>query len=198
MQNNKIRCSEHPDACLISDWRAGDIICSECGLVILDRVIDVTAEWRTFSNDDNKSGDRSRVGQIENKNAEIVFEKRANSTFLDYIDRLNLDKSIKNSAFLIFEKIVDAGLNKGRSIELIVAVCIYIACKEMNVPRTFKELESSGKTSALRIQKCYSAITAVLKVKDNLKFSLPITNSNQHIVRLCAKLNLKIGVEKLA
>ena len=89
-------------------------------------------------------------------------------------------------------------MNKGRSIELIVAVCIYIACKEMNVPCTFKELESSGKTSALRIQKCYSAITAVLKVKDNLKFSLPITNSNQHIVRLCAKLNLKIGVEKLA
>ena len=29
MQNNKIRCSEHPDAYLISDWRAGDIICSE-------------------------------------------------------------------------------------------------------------------------------------------------------------------------
>lgn len=41
------------------------MICSECGLVVGDRVIDVGSEWRTFSND--KGGeDRSRVGGPEN------------------------------------------------------------------------------------------------------------------------------------
>ena len=29
----------------------GDMICSMCGLVVGDRVIDVGSEWRTFSND---------------------------------------------------------------------------------------------------------------------------------------------------
>lgn len=58
-------CYAHPDSPLIEDYRAGDMICSECGLVVGDRVIDVGSEWRTFSNE--KSGvDPSRVGGPEN------------------------------------------------------------------------------------------------------------------------------------
>lgn len=63
--SNKVVCYAHPDAHLIEDYRAGDMICSECGLVVGDRVIDVGSEWRTFSNE--KSGvDPSRVGGPEN------------------------------------------------------------------------------------------------------------------------------------
>ena len=62
---NRICCRAHPDAHLIEDSHAGDQICSECGLVVGDRVIDVSAEWRTFSNEKN-SIDPSRVGGPEN------------------------------------------------------------------------------------------------------------------------------------
>lgn len=63
--SNRVCCYAHPDAPLIEDYRAGDMICSECGLVVGDRVIDVGSEWRTFSNE--KSGvDPSRVGGPEN------------------------------------------------------------------------------------------------------------------------------------
>ncbi|RWS20806.1 transcription initiation factor IIB-like isoform X2 [Leptotrombidium deliense] len=41
------------------------MICSECGLVVGDRVIDVGCEWRNFS-DDNRNYDPSRVGAAEN------------------------------------------------------------------------------------------------------------------------------------
>uniref|UniRef100_A0A6A7FUW9 Transcription initiation factor IIB n=2 Tax=Hirondellea gigas TaxID=1518452 RepID=A0A6A7FUW9_9CRUS len=58
-------CPSHPDADLIEDHRAGDQICSECGLVVGDRVIDVGSEWRTFSNEKANS-DPSRVGSAEN------------------------------------------------------------------------------------------------------------------------------------
>lgn len=61
----KIGCREHPDATLIEDYRAGDMICSECGLVVGDRVIDVGSEWRTFSNE-KANADPSRVGAAEN------------------------------------------------------------------------------------------------------------------------------------
>ena len=64
--SSKVQCRSHPDANLIEDHRAGDMICSECGLVVGDRVIDVGSEWRTFSSD--KGGeDRSRVGGPENR-----------------------------------------------------------------------------------------------------------------------------------
>ena len=63
--SNRVVCPSHPEANLIEDYRAGDMICSMCGLVVGDRVIDVGSEWRTFSND--KGGeDRSRVGGPEN------------------------------------------------------------------------------------------------------------------------------------
>ncbi len=64
----RVVCPSHPDANLIEDYRAGDMICSECGLVVGDRVIDVGSEWRTFSDKGDKGGseDRSRVGGPEN------------------------------------------------------------------------------------------------------------------------------------
>ena len=61
-----IHCPEHPNGILIEDYRAGDMICRECGLVVGDRVIDVTSEWRTFANDSDAK-DRSRVGDVQNK-----------------------------------------------------------------------------------------------------------------------------------
>ena len=69
--SKQIFCESHPDAYLINDCAAGDVICSECGLVLLERAIDIGTEWRTFSNDDNPSGDKSRVGPIENKSRGI-------------------------------------------------------------------------------------------------------------------------------
>ena len=80
-------CVAHPEAPLIEDCRAGDQICSACGLVVGDRsvvfhltafiipsqstsfdcsVIDVGSEWRTFSNE-KANVDPSRVGAAENK-----------------------------------------------------------------------------------------------------------------------------------
>jgi transcription initiation factor TFIIB len=58
-------CPSHPDAPLMEDHHAGDMICTECGLVVGDRVVDVGSEWRTFTND-RGSEDRSRVGGPEN------------------------------------------------------------------------------------------------------------------------------------
>uniref|UniRef100_A0AC35FHV9 Transcription initiation factor IIB n=1 Tax=Panagrolaimus sp. PS1159 TaxID=55785 RepID=A0AC35FHV9_9BILA len=62
---SSLTCPRHPDAHLVEDHRAGDIICPECGVVVGDRLVDVGTEWRSFSNE--RSGtDPSRVGAPEN------------------------------------------------------------------------------------------------------------------------------------
>ena len=62
----QVVCPHHPDANLIEDYHAGDMICPECGLVVGDRVIDVGSEWRTFSNENGgDQKDQSRVGASE-------------------------------------------------------------------------------------------------------------------------------------
>lgn len=46
---------------IVFDHMAGDIICSECGLVLESHSIDETSEWRTFA-DESKDKDPNRVG----------------------------------------------------------------------------------------------------------------------------------------
>ncbi|KXJ96694.1 hypothetical protein Micbo1qcDRAFT_142448 [Microdochium bolleyi] len=47
---------------LAEEESAGDLVCTDCGLVLQNHLIDERAEWRAFSNDDSNTGDPSRVG----------------------------------------------------------------------------------------------------------------------------------------
>lgn len=58
-------CQEDPPQ-LWEDHASGDIICANCGLVLAQRTIDMSSEWRTFSNDDQGNDDPSRVGDGPN------------------------------------------------------------------------------------------------------------------------------------
>lgn len=67
------------------------MVCSLCGLVVADRVIDVGSEWRTFSNDANAK-DMSRVGAAENP----LFNGSDLSTMISgpsYSDARHLDEN---------------------------------------------------------------------------------------------------------
>ncbi|XP_022644745.1 transcription initiation factor IIB-like isoform X3 [Varroa destructor] len=61
----RVFCPDHPGANLIEDYRAGDMICPQCGLVVGDRIVDVGTEWRVFQNE-KSSNDPTRVGAAEN------------------------------------------------------------------------------------------------------------------------------------
>jgi transcription initiation factor TFIIB len=58
-------CREDPPD-LVEDHASGDMICGSCGLVLQQRTIDQSSEWRTFSNDDQGNDDPSRVGDGPN------------------------------------------------------------------------------------------------------------------------------------
>ncbi|KAK0529409.1 transcription initiation factor IIB [Tilletia horrida] len=45
-------------------FATGDLVCTDCGMVVGDRIVDTRSEWRTFSNEDGD--DPSRVGQASN------------------------------------------------------------------------------------------------------------------------------------
>ena len=58
-------CREDPPD-LYEDHQSGDLVCANCGLVLQQRSIDTSSEWRTFSNDDQGNDDPSRVGDGPN------------------------------------------------------------------------------------------------------------------------------------
>lgn len=63
---NKVGCPDHPNQELIDDYHNGTMVCSACGLVVVDQIIDEGAEWRSFA-DDTDQIERSRVGGAENR-----------------------------------------------------------------------------------------------------------------------------------
>ena len=54
-----IFCSACKDGRSVTDPESGELICSECGIVFLDKTQETGAEWRTF---DSEVNDRIRVG----------------------------------------------------------------------------------------------------------------------------------------
>ena len=59
---NRVACHSHPDAYLFEDDRAGDLICSMCGLVVDERVIDVGLDksyWRKVMDGDESEDEEN-------------------------------------------------------------------------------------------------------------------------------------------
>jgi len=217
-----VRCQYHPDAHLAEDYRAGDMICTECGLVVGDRVIDVGSEWRTFSNDSG-SKDRSRVGDVENRflsnsgsdlstmiaaptnGAETAFSNlshhrrhmnaadRALSAAYREIgamaDRMNFPGSLVDRAKVNFKEAYESRQLKGRSNDAIAAACLYIACRQEGVPRTFKEICAVCTVPKKEIGRCFKLIIKTLEKSVN------VITSEDFMKRFCNSLRLNRQVE---
>ncbi|CAG0890528.1 unnamed protein product [Darwinula stevensoni] len=219
---NRICCSEHPDAALIEDYRAGDQICSACGKVIGDRVIDVGTEWRTFG-DEKGDVDPSRVGGPENhllNGADLStmigpgpsrssdfnpkYHNRKTLSGSDralinsfreignMADRLNLPRTIVDRANLLFKQVHDGKNLKGRSNDAIASACLYIACRQEGVPRTFKEICAVSSVSKKEIGRCFKLILAALET------NVDLITTGDFMPRFCKNLRLDVMVQRAA
>ena len=59
-KNQKIRCPECGEVELIKDYERAELICTNCGLVIKEKMMDFGPEWRIFDKEQTK--ERVRVG----------------------------------------------------------------------------------------------------------------------------------------
>uniref|UniRef100_M4B8P0 General transcription factor TFIIB n=1 Tax=Hyaloperonospora arabidopsidis (strain Emoy2) TaxID=559515 RepID=M4B8P0_HYAAE len=67
-------CRECGSADVVTDFSAGDVVCRGCGMILGERIVDDSPEWRTFANDD-RGGDsaaKSRVGDVADARLDSV------------------------------------------------------------------------------------------------------------------------------
>ena len=219
----KVECPIHPNTPLVEDYRAGDMICPECGLVVGDRVVDVGSEWRTFSNEKSTS-DPSRVGASENpllsgadlstlisrSNHENAYDESGNPRYQNrrhmsssdrtlvnafreinnMADRINLPRTIVDRANVLFKQVHDGKSLKGRSNDAIASACLYIACRQEGVPRTFKEICAVSKVMKREIGRCFKLILKALET------NVDLITSGDFMSRFCANLGLSSAVQR--
>ena len=77
-------------------------------------------------------------------------------------DAIGLPKVVSDIAKQLYKKIEDSKQLKGKSIQSIIAACIFIACRKALVPRTFKEICALTKVPKNEIGRVYKTIEKLL------------------------------------
>ena len=120
-----------------------------------------------------------RWNKISNNNRSYHRNlKNAFAVLIRIKDKLSLSETIIEKSAYYYRKILDQNLIKGRSIRGFVVACVYVSCREMNVPRTIEEIAEISNTDKIFAGKCYRLLVRKLKVR------LPSIDSTSHLARI--------------
>ncbi len=78
---------------------------------------------------------------------------------------LNLPSVVREEASRVYNFVLQRGLVRGRSMESVIAACIYAACRSYNIPRTLDEIAGASDVERKEIGRTYRFIVRKLKIK---------------------------------
>jgi transcription initiation factor TFIIB len=209
------KCRECKSTNTMEDHHSGDIVCTDCGLVI-GKVIDQGEEWRSFADDDGP--DKSRVasrndllseaamstsiarqqkdgpggGYSTMSNLQGVASAQDRHLMEQFRrlrrmgDRIKIPRLICERAEEIYKKLYLTKKLSGRKIEGVLAASMFIACRQLGEPRTFKEIGATMECPNKELNKCYKMALPVLGIS-----AVPQGKPADHITRYCARLEIK-------
>jgi transcription initiation factor TFIIB len=112
----------------------------------------------------------------------------------DMADRLGLVATIRDHAKETFKKLDDAkGCPRGRNRDAVYAACLYIACRNLGMPRTYKELASvtaEGAAARKDIGKMTLHIKKMLGEEDGQVMDIGVVRASDYLRRFCSRLGL--------
>jgi transcription initiation factor TFIIB len=97
---------------------------------------------------------------------------------------LNLPPVVRDEASRIYNFVLQRGLVRGRSMESVIAACIYSACRSYNIPRTLDEISNASDVERKEIGRTYRFIVRKIGLK-----SAP-SSPKDYISRFSAVLHL--------
>lgn len=71
---------------------------------------------------------------------------------------LNLPNVVRDEASRIYNYVLQRGLVRGRSMESVIASCLYAACRSYNIPRTLDEMATASDVERKEIGRTYRFI----------------------------------------
>jgi transcription initiation factor TFIIB len=204
---------------VISLNQIGEIVCSDCGLVIKERSVDLShSDKRAYTSQEKSQRehtgapisillpdiglttviDRKNIKDPDLKravkwNTRITWEKRniliATTELKRICSNLNLPNHIKLEAIKLYKEAFKKKLLRGRSINSMVAASIYLAIRLKRIPRTLQEILDESSENEKDIRRCYRVLIRELNIKS------PNTEPSALIPTNIATLNLGPDIE---
>jgi transcription initiation factor TFIIB len=218
---------------LVTDSGSGEVVCSTCGLVIEDLMLEQKPEWRAFTPEETRA--KARTGPLTSLKQ---FDKGLSTTFQPYkdtyghslplrerlkmmrlrkwnirarvhssaernlsqamnelthlSDKLHIPADVEENAALIYRKVLDKGLIRGRSIKSFAAAALYAACRLTRTPRSLKEVAEASTRSRKDISKCYRLLQRELEV------NMPVPDPASYVSKIASHVGLSQKTQNTA
>lgn len=195
------KCPECGSTHLIYDSARSELVCSNCGLLVEEKMVDTSHELRAFDKTEKRSrggapmsmqkfdkGLTTNVGEISdiykldsaNQTRKYLRLKKWQERVSTSIERnlrlamaelrrvasyLELPTVVKEEAARVYNFVLQRGYVRGRSMESVIASCIYAACRSYNIPRTLDEISIASEVERKEIGRTYRFIIRRIGIK---------------------------------
>lgn len=213
-------CPECGSRDILEDWREGNAVCRSCGLVVSERLMDFSSEWRTFADDEGR-GDPSRVSGpanplFDNPNHTGIGEG-ASGRYSSLAQTARRTVSSKDRAMVRVSGEIDTFLSKMNTTSTTLADQAKAAFKQFHDAKSqevsrvsgtkaivaasiFIAYRSMGAPRTLReicaltgvsVKRIRSSLMEIERLVPQLKPTQLVLIDKDTIIRFCNKLNLK-------
>ncbi len=114
---------------------------------------------------------------------------------LSEMDRLasqmELKKSVKELAAMLYRKAILKRLIRSRSIEAMVAAAIYAACRLRQIPRSLEEIAHYSRISKKKIGRHYRLLARKMKLK------MPIPDPKSYVPKILSQLSVSGNMQNV-
>jgi transcription initiation factor TFIIB len=95
-----------------------------------------------------------------------------------HCDAINIPKNVSDTAKHLFKLVDDAKAFKGKSQDALIAGCIFIACRQNKVPRTFREIYAVTHVSKKDIGRTFKALEKFFNGLDESKKNIGMNEAS--------------------
>src|SRR5918995_5272296 len=99
-------------------------------------------------------------------------------------EKLGLSDTIVEKAAYTYRKVQKSGLIRGRTIDSMLAAAVYSACRELETPRTIKDIAVKSNVKRKDVARSYRLLVVELGVR------IPVVNPMKCVARVANKLSI--------
>jgi transcription initiation factor TFIIB len=215
-------CSACKNEVVVTDHECGEVICSRCGIVIDRIESPAVQDWRAFSVDEfyrkSRTGAPTSLARYNKGLLTSIGSSKANGLNFNRIrvwdfriqaandrslkqalpelehlkESLGLPDAIVEKSAYFYRKASRLGLIKGRTVSSVLAASVYLACRELENPRTLGEIASSGNVARKKISRDYRLLAHTFDPK------IPTVDHAMCITRIANKVGVSEKTKRVA
>jgi len=160
----------------------------------------------TISFRDGGSGIARELQRAASRSSASRSERNLLQAFRDisnWCDQFSLPKTISDIAKQLYKRSDEEKLLRGKPLDAVIAACIFIACRQAHVPRTFREICNLTHVSKKVLGQCYKALEQAFNLtpgaSQDRHSSTPsgTTGPEDLLIRYCNHLDLPPNVQPI-